>query len=92
MTYPEVMKKIQRLTISEQQAIYNELQRTLETAPRKNVARKREAINYRVGAFQPAKDSSLFRVLGALREEGKPAPTDGQVEQMVADYLLKKHA
>jgi hypothetical protein len=92
MTYSEIIRNIKRLSLSEQRAIYNELQRTLKGASGKHAARPRHASNYQAGAFQPAKDSSLFRVLGALREPGKPAPTDEEVEQMVADYLLEKHA
>ena len=92
MTYSEIIRNIKRLSLSEQRAIFNELQRTLKGAPVKHVARERKARDYQAGAFQPAKDSSLFRVLGALREADKPAPNDEEVEQMVADYLLEKHA
>ena len=38
------------------------------------------------------KGSSLERVQGALREKGKPAPTDEEVQNRLADYLIKKHA
>lgn len=38
------------------------------------------------------KGSSLDRVLGALREKGKPAPTDEEVQTIIADYLIGKHA
>jgi hypothetical protein len=43
--------------------------------------------------FKPRrkKGSSLERVLGALREKGKPAPTDEEVQNMLADYLIEKH-
>lgn len=38
------------------------------------------------------KGSSLNRVVGALREKGQPAPSDAEVKDMVADYLMKKHS
>jgi hypothetical protein len=61
-------------------------------APRKHAVRRCKVMDHKMGAFELAEDSSLFRVLGALREEDKPAPTDEEVEQMIADYLLEKHA
>ncbi|MDX9992868.1 MAG: hypothetical protein RBS68_12590 [Anaerolineales bacterium] len=38
------------------------------------------------------KGSSLNRVLGALREKGKPAPTDEEVQNMITDYLIEKYS
>jgi len=93
MTYTEVIKQIKRLSSSEQQTVYRELQRTLKKkAPSRHVAKSRRVANYKLGVLKPTKNSSLFKVLGALREEGKAAPTDKEVEQMIADYLLEKHS
>ena len=92
MTYNEVIKQIKRLSTSEQQAVYKELKRTLKDAPRNRISKSRKAVSYKPGVFKPNKGSSLFKVLGALREEGKPAPTDNEVEKMIADYLLEKHS
>lgn len=35
--------------------------------------------------------SSLDRVLGALREKGKPAPSDEELKEMYVDSLIEKH-
>lgn len=35
---------------------------------------------------------TLDTLYGALREEGKPAPTDEEVKKMYVDYLVEKYS
>lgn len=89
MTQSEFLSEFKRLPPAKQRALYRAMRRIIEKPPRKSTKR---AVDYQPGKFKPAKDSSLFRVLGALREEGKPAPSDEDVDQMLTDYLAEKHA
>lgn len=89
--YTDVASKVKRMSQAEKLALLRVLADSLgEEMPKRKRAPKK--VDFQPGKFTPAKNSSLFRVLGALREEGKPAPTDAEVEQMIADYLIGKHA
>ena len=89
--YTEVVGKVKQLSQAEKLALLRVLADSLgEETPKRKRAKK--VIDFQPGRFTPAKDSSLFQALGALSEEGKPAPTDEEVEQIIANYLIKKHA
>jgi hypothetical protein len=89
--YSEVVSKVKQMSQAEKLALLRVLADSIgdETPKQK---RSKKAQEFQPGKFKPAKDSSLFRVLGALREEGKPAPNDEEVEAMIAGYLIEKHA
>ena len=89
--YSEVVSKGKRMSQAEKLALLRVLADSLgdETSRQK---RSKKALDFQPGRFKPTKDSSLFGVLGALRDEGKPAPNDEEVELMIADYLIEKHA
>ncbi len=89
--YSEVVSKVKRMSQAEKLALLRVLADSIgEETPKQKRAKK--TADFQPGRFKPAKDSSLFRVLGALRDEGKPAPNDEEVELMLAGYLTGKHA
>ena len=87
--YTEVVSKVKQLSQAEKLQLLKVLADSL--SPEQRTKRAKKTVDFQLGRFTPAKDSSLFRVLGALREEGRPAPSDAEVEQMIADYLIEKH-
>jgi hypothetical protein len=89
--YTELVSKVKQMSQAEKLALLRVLADSLgdETPKRK---RAKKTVEFQPGRFKPAKDSSLFQVLGALRDENKPAPGDEEVDQIIANYLIKKHA
>jgi len=88
--YTEVVSKVKQMSQAEKLALLRVLADSIgNEAPKRKRAKK--IVDFQPGRFTPARDSSLFRALGALREEGKTAPTDSEVEQMMADYLMERH-
>jgi hypothetical protein len=74
----EIIQQVDRLPLDDRVALMEHLARSMQNELRVRARRK--------------KGSSLDRVLGALREKGKPAPTDEEVQNMIADYLIEKHS
>ena len=81
MLNTNLMREVESLSVTDRMALMEYLarsvQKELELKPRRK------------------KGSSLNRVVGALRasrEKGQPAPTDSEVRNIVADYLIEKHA
>ena len=73
-----IIQQVDRLPLDDRMALMEYLARSMQNELRVRARRK--------------KGSSLDRVLGALREKGKPAPTDEEVQNMIADYLIEKHS
>ncbi len=88
--YTEVVSKVKQMSQAEKLALLRVLADSLgNEAPKQKLAKK--VVDLQSGRFTPARDSSLLRALGALREEGKTAPTDIEIEQLIADSLMEKH-
>lgn len=88
--YTEVASKVKQLSQAEKLALLRLLVDALEDGTPLPTQPK-QASAYQPGKFTPTSDSSLLRVLGSLRQEGQPAPTDAEVEQMLVNYLNQKH-
>ena len=71
------MREVESLSVTDRMALMEYLARSVQKELELKPRRK--------------KGSSLNRVVGALREKGKPAPTDTEVQDMLSDYLMKKH-
>jgi len=74
----EIIQQVDRLPLDDRMALMEYLARSMQNELRARARRK--------------KGSSFDRVLGSLREKGKPAPTDEEVQNMIADYLIEKHS
>jgi hypothetical protein len=74
----DLIHEVERLSIKDRMALMEYLARSVQKEFELKPRRK--------------KGSSLERVLGALRTKGKPAPTDKEVQNMIADYLIEKHS
>jgi hypothetical protein len=74
----EIIQQVDRLPLDDRMALMEYLARSMQNELKSRARRK--------------KSSSLDRVLGILREKGKPAPTDEEVQNMIADYLIEKHS
>lgn len=81
--YGEVISKGKELSQAEKRALLRVLADSLgeETAQPEH---RHQDGSYQAGIIKPARDSTLSRVLGALRQEGQPAPTDDEAEHMLA--------
>lgn len=73
-----LMKQIDRMPINDRVALMEYLARSVHRELERKPRRR--------------KGSSLDRLMGILREPGKPAPTDQEVQDMIADYLIEKHS
>jgi len=87
--YGEVVSKVNELSQAEKRALLRVLADSLgeETAQPEH---RHQDGSSQAGIFKPARDSTLFRVPGALRQEGQPAPTDDEAEHMLDEYLDEK--
>ncbi len=100
--YVEVVNKVKQFSQAEKLALLKVLADSLNeeganafpvVAPMPTRSKRGlKKIDYQPGKFKPEKDSSLFRMLGALRVEGLPAPNDQEVESMISDYLDEKYS
>jgi hypothetical protein len=105
MTYSEVMKKIQHLTISEQRAIYNELQRTLQAEPEKTKRKRtlksmygilhvREIADPNETLEQRAKRLASLPTADEMTgviQVGNHVPSDDEIKEDYINYLVEKY-
>ena len=84
MLNTNLMREVESLSVTDRMALMEYLarsvQKELELKPRR---KKGSSLNRVVGALRASR---------AVREKGRPAPTDSEVKAMVADYLIEKHA
>jgi len=78
MLNTNLMREVESLSVTDRMALMEFLARSVQKELELKPRRR--------------KGSSFDRVVGALREKGKPAPTDNEVKDMLADYLIKKHS
>lgn len=78
MLSTNLIKEVEHLSVKERMALMEYLARSVQNELELKPRRK--------------KGSSLGRVLGALRVKGTPAPTDQEIKNMTADYLIEKHS
>ena len=78
MLNTNLMREVESLSVKDRMALMEYLSRSVQKELELKPRRK--------------KGSSLDHVLGALREKGKPAPKDKEVQDMIVDYMIEKHA
>ena len=88
MTYQEMVAEISRLTIQERLSLIEALTRSVqaELAPCTPVTPALE----RLRSTLKTEGSSLSRVRGIAKPDGPP-PTDEEIRNMRADYLIEKY-
>jgi hypothetical protein len=105
MTYTEILKNIKRLTVSEQRAIYNELQRTLRAEPEK--AKRKHTLKSMYGVLRvreiadpnetPEQRAKRLASLPTAEEmtgvipAGGHVPSDDELKEDYVNYLVEKY-